>query len=90
MLVTIVGLIIAILADDFRASNLVYTIIFSIGSGMNVMLCLQCLWEYFANKRGEVVGAYFAAYWFGNFIFKNLSDFLINPENEAHHPVNEI
>lgn len=37
---------------NVRAAGLLYSSVFAFGSGIDLMLCLQCLWEYFPKYRG--------------------------------------
>lgn len=78
MLIQVVCVPLSLLASDFKVGNIVYTLAFSFGSGLDVMLCLQCLWEHYSDKRGLIAGYIFFVFWLGNLVFYELAVYLLN------------
>jgi hypothetical protein len=52
----VLGPFIATFATSFKAANLIYVVVFGIGSGFNIMLSLQCLWEYYYRSKTYITG----------------------------------
>jgi hypothetical protein len=64
---------------------MLYLYIFSVGSGLNVMLCLQCLWEYYHKERVQITAFVFTAFYIGNYSFTKTMEFLMNSSQEVEH-----
>lgn len=61
-------------------ANLMYNSLFGLGSGTNLVLCLECLWEHNYSKRGLITGFVQGFYWFGSFVFPRLTELILNPK----------
>lgn len=55
--------------------------LFSVGAAMNLIFCLQCLWEYHPNHRGFVTGIIMVFYKTGSLLVVFMFNKLVNPKN---------
>lgn len=78
----IIGMLVCTLSETYYSSVILFTFLFSVGSGMVNILCLQTLWEHFYNNRGEITGFVYFTFYVGQYLFVNLSNAMINPEDE--------
>lgn len=69
-------------SNNYRLLAIAFTSLYSFGSGTLHLVCLQILWEYFINHRGEVCGFVFFSSWLGNFIMTVLCRLISNPKND--------
>lgn len=68
--------------DHYKTLVYVYTCLFSFGSAINHMTCLQILWEHYLLHRGEVAGFVFFCSWIGAYIMTKLCIIMINPDGQ--------
>lgn len=77
--IQMVGFTSAIFVDDYKTALTIFNCLFSFGSGISTILCVQCLYEHYYDSRGPVVGLLFSAYSLGQFVFNVLATQIINP-----------
>lgn len=55
-----------IFIHSFKEAHIAFDCLFNIGVGMNMIFCLQCLWEYHPKTRGLMSGVIFMSYKLGS------------------------
>lgn len=81
-LIQIGGLNFALSANDYTSANFSFQF-FNLGSGINIMLSLQCLWEYYPYHRGLMTGFVYASYHLGSALFNKISMLILNDDNNS-------
>lgn len=57
-----------------------FNVVFGLASGINIVLCLECLWEHNYSNRGIVTGFVKGSFYLGTFIFGMLAEYFVNPK----------
>lgn len=77
----ILAMIVSFYANSYLNSNVIFQLFFAMGSGINIILCLQCLWEHNYRNRSITVGFVWGAYSLGYYIFGSASIYMMNPDH---------
>ena len=54
-----------------------------VGCGLSYMIPMQCVWEFYPEKKGLVTGILMSAYGLGSFFYTLISTALVNPNSES-------
>lgn len=78
LVIQIAGIVSSLSVNNYRQANAFY-FMFVLGSGINLMLGLQCLWEYYPNRRFYVTGFISSAFYLGDFSISLITYYMLNP-----------